>query len=49
MGTGGFCITGEGYAKQLESGDISYNYAFSLLDIKVKNYDVLKEDIIRYE
>lgn len=31
-----------------ESGEISYNYAFKLLDVRAKNYDVLKEGIIRY-
>lgn len=32
-----------------ESGEISYNYAFNLLDVRAKNYDILKEEIIRYE
>lgn len=31
-----------------ESGEIGYNYAFNLLNVRAKNYDVLKEEIIRY-
>ena len=31
-----------------ESGEISYNYAFNLLGVRAKNYDILKEDIIKY-
>lgn len=32
-----------------ESGDISYTYAFNLLDAKAKTYDYFKEDIASYE
>lgn len=32
-----------------ESGDISYTYAFNLLDAKAKTYDYFKEDIMSYE
>lgn len=32
-----------------ESGDISYTYAFNLLDAKAKKYDQLKEELIGYE
>lgn len=32
-----------------ESGDISYTYAFNLLDAKAKTYDRLKEELISYE
>lgn len=32
-----------------ETGKISYNYAFSLLNVKAKSYDVLKESMVRYE
>lgn len=31
-----------------ESGDISYSYAFNLLNIKARNYDDLKEQMIGY-
>lgn len=31
-----------------ESGDITYSYAFNLLNVKAKNYDILKEDMIGY-
>jgi len=31
-----------------ESGDISYTYAFKLLDVKGKTYDVLKERMMNY-
>lgn len=32
-----------------ESGDIGYNYAFNLLDMKAKTYDYFKEEISSYE
>lgn len=32
-----------------ESGDISYTYAFNLLDAKAKTYDYFKEEIMSYE
>ena len=31
-----------------ESGDVSYAYAFNLLDAKVKTYDYFKEEIMSY-
>ncbi len=31
-----------------ESGDISYRDAFNLLNVKAKNYDILKEDVMSY-